>query len=398
LSAFLFGYALGLVPGGWLADRFGPHPVLTVAAFCWAMVSASIGLIGSVAHLTHSVFPFVVARFTLGVCEACAFPAFNRAIANWMPRNERARASGLIHCASALGGFCTPVFIAFVVAQSGWRESFLAAGALTLLVALWWAWFGAGDPRQHKGVTKDELTLILAERGVPYIRQPDRAWYSRLVFSRNTHLLLASELFYGLAIFVVITWFYIYFSEIRRVGSMQAAGLSSLPYLAMAIGAPVGGFLSDIALKHWKAPWDRRVVPLAVLIASDACAILAPLLANSTASATLFALGAGFQFAAAAAFWATVIDITRMGTGILGGLMNAAGNLGQALGTISFPWLVAQLGWETALQSAGACAVLSGILWIFIDSSRQLDTLDKNDLLQPPIAASEIVLQPERDR
>src|SRR5207244_2145787 len=93
------------------------------------------------------------------------------------------------------------------------------------------------------------------------------------------------------------------------------------------------------------------------------------------------ALGAGFQFAAAAAFWATVIDITRRGTGILGGLMNASGNLGQALGTISFPWFVAQLGWQTALQIAGACSILSGLLWIFIDSSRQLDVLDERDCL-----------------
>jgi MFS transporter, ACS family, glucarate transporter len=165
------------------------------------------------------------------------------------------------------------------------------------------------------------------------------------------------------------------------VGPMQAAGLSSLPYLAMAIGAPVGGFLSDIAVKYWEGPWGRRVVPLAVLIASGACAILAPLLSSSTASASFFALGAGFQFAAAAAFWATVIDITRKGTGILGGLMNASGNLGQALGTISFPWLVARLGWQTALQIAGACAVLSGLLWIFIDSSRQLDSFDETHCL-----------------
>ena len=36
LSAFLFGYALGLVPGGWMADRFGPHRVLTLAGLSWA--------------------------------------------------------------------------------------------------------------------------------------------------------------------------------------------------------------------------------------------------------------------------------------------------------------------------------------------------------------------------
>ena len=43
LSAFLFGYALGLVPGGWLADRFGPHRVLT---FCLPLLGHSHGADG----------------------------------------------------------------------------------------------------------------------------------------------------------------------------------------------------------------------------------------------------------------------------------------------------------------------------------------------------------------
>ena len=45
LSAFLFGYAAGLVPGGWLADRFGPRSVLTAAGLSWAVITFLQGLI-----------------------------------------------------------------------------------------------------------------------------------------------------------------------------------------------------------------------------------------------------------------------------------------------------------------------------------------------------------------
>jgi len=79
------------------------------------------------------------------------------------------------------------------------------------------------------------------------------------------------------------------------------------------------------------------------------------------------------QFVAAPAFWATVIDITRRGTGVLGGCMNGAGNLGAALATVTFPWLMARVGWDRALEVAGATALLSGLLWLLIDSSRQID-------------------------
>jgi ACS family D-galactonate transporter-like MFS transporter len=45
LSAFLFGYAVGLVPGGWLADRLGPRSVLTAAGLSWAVITFLQGLI-----------------------------------------------------------------------------------------------------------------------------------------------------------------------------------------------------------------------------------------------------------------------------------------------------------------------------------------------------------------
>jgi predicted MFS family arabinose efflux permease len=101
--------------------------------------------------------------------------------------------------------------------------------------------------------------------------------------------------------------------------------------------------------------------------------IVAPAIRDNTISAIVFSLAAGLQFVAAPSFWATVIDITRRGTGILGGFMNGSGNLGSAIGTLAFPWLVRRMGWEGALEAAGATAVISGLLWLEIDSSRQID-------------------------
>lgn len=93
LSAFLSGYAIGLVPGGWLADRFGPHGVLTTTGLAWAVTIVAIGCIPSCS--ATAVWLFVAARFLLGLCEACAFPTFNRTAANWMLPTERARSMGL---------------------------------------------------------------------------------------------------------------------------------------------------------------------------------------------------------------------------------------------------------------------------------------------------------------
>jgi MFS family permease len=83
LSAFLFGYAVGLVPGGWLADRFGPRSVLTAAGLTWAVITFFQGLIKKdiLGHSLDAVVTLEILRFLLGLCEACAYPTFNRALA-----------------------------------------------------------------------------------------------------------------------------------------------------------------------------------------------------------------------------------------------------------------------------------------------------------------------------
>src|SRR5258708_16368927 len=44
ISAFGWSYALCQIPGGWMADRFGPRAVLSVAMAWWALFPAAPAL------------------------------------------------------------------------------------------------------------------------------------------------------------------------------------------------------------------------------------------------------------------------------------------------------------------------------------------------------------------
>jgi len=384
LSAFLFGYALGLIPGGWLADRFGAHKVLTLAGIFWAILTALVGCIPR-EHLReahHAVAILFLMRFLLGLAEACAYPTFARALANWMRRGERAMASGFIHMGSNLGGVFTPVFIAFIISRLGWRHSFVVSGLITFAVAFWWWRMGTDEPSQSKRVSQEELRIITSEREEALIERVDLRWYKQLARSREAYILCASCFFMGLSGFVFLTWFYTYLVQVRGTGDLYSAALTSLTYVAGAVGALFGGILCDASVRNWGSPWGRRIVPLVSMTVSGLLCILAPAIRNNTASAILFALAAGLQVVPAPAFWATIIDITRRGPAIVGGFMNGSGNLGAALGTIAFPWLVSRMDWQLALQVAGSTGIVSGLVWLLIDSSRQIDSL------QPATATS----------
>src|SRR5258707_9482561 len=44
LSAFLLGYSLSQVPGGYLSDRYGPRRVLIAAISCWSGLTATTAI------------------------------------------------------------------------------------------------------------------------------------------------------------------------------------------------------------------------------------------------------------------------------------------------------------------------------------------------------------------
>ena len=77
-SAFAWAYAAGQVPGGWLADFFGPKRVLLVIVPFWSLMTAATAWASGATSL------FVV-RFAFGLGEAGAFPTASRAMQLWFP-------------------------------------------------------------------------------------------------------------------------------------------------------------------------------------------------------------------------------------------------------------------------------------------------------------------------
>ncbi len=52
LAAFMLGYAIGLLPGGWLADRFGPRAVSSAGMVCIALGLLASSVASSMTQVT----------------------------------------------------------------------------------------------------------------------------------------------------------------------------------------------------------------------------------------------------------------------------------------------------------------------------------------------------------
>jgi ACS family glucarate transporter-like MFS transporter len=161
-SAFVFGYALFQIPGGWLGDRWGPRRVLTFAVIWWSIFTALTAVAPTLplANMIGIMGSLMVVRFLIGIGEAAALPNFNRAVANWHPPHERGLGIGITIGGIGVGSALTPPLTAWIMVNYGWQTAFYVAGGLGIGIALLWYWYATDHPRQHPHVNSAEAELI----------------------------------------------------------------------------------------------------------------------------------------------------------------------------------------------------------------------------------------------
>jgi ACS family glucarate transporter-like MFS transporter len=373
LSAFVLGYALFQAPGGWLGDRFGARRVLTVAIVWWsiftALTAASpalpfrgwFGVAGS----------FWIVRFLIGVGEAPALPNTNKMIGRWMAVRERARGSSLFLVAVGIGGAFTPPLIAWIMVNWGWRLSFIVCGLLGLLVAAVWHLRSAEEPEQHASVNAAELAIIAADRSAA---APPRPFpWRRIVQSASVPALMIANFMLGYVTYIFYTWFFLYLVNVRKMPLIAGSYWSTAPFLAMLIGAPVGGTVSDWMVRRFGHVWGRRIPVLIAVTTSCVLLVVGSRTDDPHVAVLLLAFAAGCNSVAAVSSWTLPNDLSDRHSGFLAGILNTATNLGGALSPVLTPILAARLGWVGALDVAAAQMLCIGLLWLLVRAERQFD-------------------------
>src|SRR4051812_5643266 len=121
-SAFILGYALLMIPGGWLTDRIGPRrTLLLMGSFSAAFTAITIlGAKPGLGELIGIVPALFLIRLGLGFVTAPLYPACARTAANWIPLTQHAWVQGLVIAGSSVGAALSPVGFAWLMSRMGW--------------------------------------------------------------------------------------------------------------------------------------------------------------------------------------------------------------------------------------------------------------------------------------
>jgi ACS family glucarate transporter-like MFS transporter len=382
-TVFLLGYAFLQTPAGWLADRWGPRRVLAGGVVWWGIFTA---LTAAVPTGLRSPFLFLLlARFLLGVGEAVMYPCSNQFVARWIPTQERGLANGLIFAGVGVGSAVSPSLVTYIMIHHGWRSSFWICAVIGLAAGLIWFLVSRDTPDQHPLVSASELAVIRSgltlaatqssSAAAPASAQhaaPTAVPWGKILRNRDVWAITLSYFCYVYVAWIFFAWFFVYLARVRGMNLKASAFYGTLPFIAMAVGCPVGGLVADFLTKRVSRRAGRCGVAVfgialaAVFLAFGSTVDSAPL------AAVMLAGGAGALYLSQSSFWAISADIGGPFSGSVSGFMNMGGQLGGAVTASLTPFIASRVGWTASFLVAAALSLLGSLAWLFVDPDRPL--------------------------
>jgi MFS transporter, ACS family, glucarate transporter len=373
-AAFTVAYGLFEIPTGSWGDRHGSRGVLTRIVLWWSAFTALTGA-------AFGLVSLIVVRFLFGAGEAGAYPNAARVIARWFPRGGRGPAQGLINTAALIGGAAAPVLTAYMIHLAGWRWAFLYFACLGVFWAIaFYLWY-RDDPCEHPAVNEAERRLILGgedreARGEP---RPPVPW-RQVAASKEIWLLGGVISCAAFSTYLYFFWYPRYLQAGRDVTPIRSGWLASAVLAGGAVGALLGGYLSDGALRlTGDRRWSRRAIGCSGM-ALSALALWLALRCDSAELASLFTALASFLVQLQIAPWWTVVtEISGRHVGALFGLLNSLGVPGAVASQYFVGWFAdrqKELGysgrapWDPIFYVYMVVLLIGAFGWLFIDPTR----------------------------
>jgi ACS family glucarate transporter-like MFS transporter len=371
-SAFVLGYALFQAPGGRLADRFGPRKVLTLGTAWWALFTALTAFVPP--GWPHALMMLLSVRFLLGVGEAVVFPASNRLVASWIPSRERGLANGFIFAGVGAGAGIAPPLITYILVHHGWRWSFWISALIGLIAGLVWMLLARDTPEKHPWIDAQEAETIRS--GLPQSASGQTAGrplpWGVIFGSKNVLAITLSYFCYGYVAYIFFSWFFIYLSNVRGLDLKSSSYYAMLPFLAMAIGSPLGGWISDLVAKKYGNRLGRCGVASFSLMLSAIFVAAGTYAQDARIASIILAGGAGALYLSQSSFWSVTSDIAGRSAGSVSGVMNMGNQIGGAVTASLTPLIAKHFGWGTSFMVAAALCVVGSLMWLAVDPQREL--------------------------
>jgi OPA family glycerol-3-phosphate transporter-like MFS transporter len=354
-AVLLLGYGVGQAITGNLGDIYGARRMVTIGAF----LSVALNWMVSFAP---SFTLALVGWGANGVAQSCAWPAMNRAIANWWPRRERGKAIGLYLLAAGFSSTLTFLLCIVVIRHLDWRWVFRLPVLLMVVGGTAFGIFVRNSPQDDGFPPLPDEPQHQPAAGA---REPSLRRYWHVLRNRSFQLACLSIGCESTARYGLINWVPVHFLGQNWRENTGGLWITLALPLGMAAGALTAGLIAD----RWFPDSRSRVVMYFLLLAAVGALLLAlpsgsPSSGKSAIGWLLLAVTGFLVYGPQATYWALCPELVgRERSGTAAGLMDASAYGFAALGQVGIGRAIDITHSTSAafVVIAGAC-VLGAIL------------------------------------
>lgn len=229
LSAVYLAIFILTFPVSLMVDRWSRTKTIGIMAIMWSIATALCALAGNFTQL-------VLARMLIGVGEAGYAPGGTAMISGLYPIEKRSRMIGIWNASIPLGSAIGVLLGGIIAARLGWKHAFGLVAVPGLMVSILFLFV-----KDYKTVdlsfvdnTNKRVKMEHADVIKEFLTKPS------IIYT-----------FFGIAAVVFVTtsmisWLPAYFEKTRALSAEAAGKMSSSVMILALVGAPIGGYLTDL--------------------------------------------------------------------------------------------------------------------------------------------------------
>jgi ACS family glucarate transporter-like MFS transporter len=301
-SSFYIGYTIFQLPGGRIAQRYGPAKIIGISLISWSLLFLLL-------PFTRSFTTAIAIAFAMGVAQGPVFPSVIFLVRLFYKDRQYARASGIVSALTDL----SPAVIPFAA---------LGLFYMNMGIVLPFIFFGT------VGIATGAVLIVTK---IDYGISAEQGKWSSLL-GKKYIIFGISFMIYDLFFYIIFTW-YPYFLKERFSISSNNFVYGALPWILTAMGGIVFGLYMDRI--------NRDALMSQVSYVIIAISLLGMALSKSSIVFLLFAIvGLFFLNPILLSSWRLS---TRIGgensSSFVGGWMNFWGNIGGIVAPVVIAWL-----------------------------------------------------------
>ncbi|ADK16519.1 MULTISPECIES: MFS transporter [Clostridium] len=372
MGYFGYGYAVGGLFGGFLADKKGPKFTWIVFGSIWSvfeMLTAFAGDIGITVFGGSALAGFFVVRVLFGLAEGPSFVSMSRTMANWVAPKERTFCSSLTLIGTPLGSVITAPIAVTIISLTNWKVMLVTMGLLGLVWASIFSRVFTSLPEDNPRISKEELAEIRYNTDLKTkdnVSQDKIHWFD---FFKNPSLICNTVGFFACSyiIFLLLTWTPKYLQDVYHFKLTSLWYLGMIPWIGPIFTTVLGGKISDyIRMRTGNLRFARNSVSVISLLLSSICFLLIPKMGSAMQVLLLMALGNSAALAANSIYWSNLIDIEPSKTGTFSGIMHFLGQTSAFIAPTLTGTLVKNYGYSAAFIIAGIICAVGMVCMFFV--------------------------------